>query len=210
LSRNSKNITIKVPILGDAAVGKTTLRRKYMGYGFRKDYSVTLGAGFTSKKIKLGDYHITFSIWDIAGQHKDFEDMKTVFLRGSRCAIIVFDITNPSSFNNLYYWVEQITNYGGFIPMVICGNKTDLRKKIPETIASERGEEFSNKLAEKIGVETTYIETSALTGKNVDNVFLYLGSVMIKQIEDRKSKLVLDGEEDDSNWLVELGEEKED
>ena len=202
----------KIVLLGDPAVGKTILHKYFADYPSEISYNPTLQANFIIKNIEVDyDVSVRLMIWDIAGHRNWFKlSIFQRYLNGASAAIILFDITNPSSFNNLPYWVEQITEHAGFIPMVFCGNKTDLRKKIPETIASGRGEDFSSKLAEKIGIETSYIETSALTGKNVDKAFDFLVSVILKKEGVRYSKISHHKKVDYSFWLDELDEEKED
>ena len=143
---------LKVTLIGDGAVGKTSLRNRYMGRGFRQDHLMTIGADFATveKEIIYNErtYNCIFQIWDIAGQ-KRFSDMRARFFHGSMAAIAVFDITRPDSFQNIRVWIEEIwkNNGKGAIPIVLVGNKSDLRDR--KSVSSKIAEDYAKALSEK-------------------------------------------------------------
>jgi small GTP-binding protein len=107
--------------------------------------------------------NISFKIWDTAGQEK-YRSLAPMYYRGSSAAIIVYDISNPSTFAQLSDWVDELTNNGppGLV-LAICGNKSDLEED--RMVGRSVGEEY----AAKIGA--LFIETSAKAGKNVEQLF---------------------------------------
>lgn len=182
------NAILKLVLLGDGAVGKTTMRRQFLGEGFKAGYSATIGADFAIKRINLENYRLTFQIWDLAGQQR-FAAVRELYYRGSRGALLVFDVTNPSSFNNLPSWLEELWKKAGRVPMILCGNKIDLRSEVPKSIAPELGQEYARRLSEALGYEVPYIETSAKTGEKVNEAFFLLGLSIIRSVKQPKTIL---------------------
>jgi small GTP-binding protein len=181
---NSRKTVYKVVLLGDGAVGKTSIRQQYLGKGFKEGYSMTIGADFCVKRVELGDLTVTFQIWDLAGQQR-FDVVREVYYRGSSGALLVFDVSNPSSFENLPSWLNELTknNYDRIVPVVLIGNKTDLRGKVP-CLPREAGTQYANSLTEWTGFDVPYLETSAKTGLNIEKAFALL-SDQIEQFLDK-------------------------
>ena len=182
------NAILKLVLLGDGAVGKTTLRRRFLGEGFKAGYSATIGADFAIKRINLENYRLTFQIWDLAGQQR-FAAVRELYYRGSRGALLVFDVTNPSSFNNLPSWLEELWKKAGRVPMILCGNKIDLRDEVPKSISPELGQEYARRLSEALGYEVPYIETSAKTGANVNEAFQELSKILVETSQRKMAEL---------------------
>lgn len=161
------NTIFKIIILGDPKVGKTTLRLRYIGEGFRKEYISTLGADFAI--TTYGEYIL--QIWDLAGQDT-FEILTKRFYKGAQGVIIVFDITNHESMNHLENWIDKFKeNEGKLVPLVIFGNKIDLRDGTENSILHNEGRDHVKNLSKKFDTDINYIETSALTGENIDSAF---------------------------------------
>ena len=97
---SEKGFLIKLVLAGDGAVGKTTLRRRYLGEGFQSSYMMTIGADFAVKRVDIGGRQITFQIWDLAGQ-QSFKLVRGSFYSGAFAALLCFDLTNQVSFDNL-------------------------------------------------------------------------------------------------------------
>ncbi|MHA2365939.1 MAG: GTP-binding protein [Candidatus Hodarchaeales archaeon] len=184
------SILTKIVLIGDGAVGKTSLRYSFMGEGFQTQYLMTIGADFSLKEINLQvskeSFHIKFQIWDLAGQQR-FKDIRSVYFSGSAGALIVFDITRPDTFENTIYWLSEIRKYSGFgsIPVVFLGNKVDLRDYFASTITKKQGKALAKELpkyyCDKNNVfDVPYLETSAKTGENVDLAFHMLGELILK------------------------------
>jgi small GTP-binding protein len=179
----------KISLLGDGTVGKTALRHRFMKGLFDTNYSMTIGADFATKTIKIADRQIKFQIWDLAGQ-RHFSMIRPVYYRGSLGALVVFDISNPESFQNVLNWIEELwkNNGKGLIPILLLGNKLDLRNKFPETISLDQGKKLAEGLSENTereGFRVPYLETSAKTGRNVLQAFTLLGQQISSFIAQR-------------------------
>ncbi len=177
----TKLLVLKVLLLGEGGVGKTSLRQKYMGLGFQPIYMATIGADFSVKTIKIGMYDLKFNIWDLAGQPR-FREVRGLFYRGSSAAIYVFDLTDSNSLPRLVDWSKEVeinlhSDVRGF-PSVVVGNKNDLDRVIPR----EDGQAFAESM------DAPYVETSALTGHNVAQVFEKIGELLIKKAEAEETE----------------------
>lgn len=164
----------KVVLVGEAAVGKTSLRRKYLGKGFDSSHIMTLGADFSMKDVQVhsGDL-LRMQLWDIAGQSL-FESIRAQFLNGTAAAILVFDITRRVTFDKLEDWLHELweTNNYSDIPLLIIGNKIDLNED--REVTEEDAKNFVDSLKQNKNYKTSfveYIETSAKTGENVSSAF---------------------------------------
>ena len=116
----------KILLLGDSAVGKTTLVNKFIQGKFSADYKMTIGVDIMTKTLNIDGTEVVLSIWDIAGQDR-FRSFRSVFYRGASGALVVFDLTRLSSFQNLDRWVSELLEFvGRRIPLVFIGNKADL------------------------------------------------------------------------------------
>ena len=171
----------KVVLMGDGSVGKTSLRRQFMGEGFRSNYMITIGADFAVKKMELeGGHDVSIQIWDLAGQ-EHFKSVRSTFYRGAQGALAVYSTVERKSFDNLMNWVDECwTNAGKKIPIVLIGNKTDLRDQFKDNpvmqqtlVTTEEGQKLASEIASK-GVHASFLETSAKTGLNVESSFLEL------------------------------------
>ena len=165
MSRRKK--IFKITLLGEGAVGKTAIKTRYLGDTFKKNYTITIGADFAL--ATQGEY--VLQIWDLAGQ-ETFELLTKRFYKGAQGVIIVFDITYRESMNHLEIWIDKfIENEGRLVPLVIFGNKMDLRDSTENHISHEEGINHVKNLSEKYETDIMYIETSALTGENIDFAF---------------------------------------
>jgi small GTP-binding protein len=171
----------KVILMGDGSVGKTSLRRQYMGEGFRANYMITIGADFAVKKMSLeGGYDVSIQIWDLAGQ-EHFKNVRSTFYKGAQGALAVYSTVERSSFDNVTNWLDECwTNAAKKIPIVLIGNKIDLREQFKDNpvmqqtiVTTEEGEALAKKIASN-GVHASFMETSAKTGHNVEASFLEL------------------------------------
>ncbi|MHA2366791.1 MAG: Rab family GTPase [Candidatus Hodarchaeales archaeon] len=166
---------MKICIVGDGAVGKTSLRDRYLGRGFKSTYIMTVGADFSVKEEIINNEVLKFQIWDLAGQPK-FDNIRKLYYKGSRGFLIVFDVTRPTSYENITTWIDEIKKYNKEdLPTVLIGNKIDIRDDSnPVHITKEITEKFLPKIAQEMNngkIPVTYIETSAKTGDNVDYGF---------------------------------------
>jgi len=184
-------INLKFIIIGDPTVGKTTLRRRYIGDGFQANYLPTVGADFSYKGLEVDGKDVLFAIWDIAGQSK-FHNLHKQYFLGSAGAMIVFDITNPSSFYNITKWIDKLLGMGSFsnIPILIIGNKIDLESEVTGFIS----ENMQNN--EILGLRAKYpnlfdissCRTSAKTGINIDKSFQDFTKLIYKYFKTKQQE----------------------
>lgn len=166
----------KVLLIGEAAVGKTSLTLKFVHGKFKSDYLLTVGMEPYSKYITVGNNTVTLSIWDIAGQQR-FDVFRTMFFRGAKAALLVFDLTRPATLSKLQNWYEDlIKNAGKDVLTILVGNKNDL-----EDLRSISNKE-ANAFAKKIKA-LAYIETSAKTGENVDESFKMITEKLVERAQ---------------------------
>ena len=157
------NYLLKYVIVGDASVGKSNLLLRYSHGQFREEYQLTIGVEFGSNNVAIDDKIYRIQIWDTAGQ-ENFRSITRAYYKNSACALIVYDISRKESFENISSWIEDCKNSSPkSVFMVLVGNKCDLEEN------REVSEEEGRELAEKNGM--LFFETSAKTGKNVEQVF---------------------------------------
>lgn len=168
-------LRIKMVLIGEGAVGKTSIARAYLGQTFTSGYKATIGADFYVKRdvfedAVMGKVNCEFLIWDLAGQVQ-FTQVRPLYYRGARAAIAVFDVSRKETFYALPNWIHEFwKNAGGVWPLILVGNKADLRGQ-RECLPQSAGMAYAQKLSQIIGVEVPYIETSALTGYNIRAAF---------------------------------------
>ncbi len=165
----------KISLLGEGAVGKTSIRRRYLGESFKEGYMMTIGADFAVKKMVHKNVDYTLQIWDLAGQQR-FSAVREVYYRGTAGALLVFDIARPETYSVLPNWLHELirNNKNRIVPLVLIGNKADLRESTPNSVPKEYAQEYADQLSEWSGFYIPYIETSAKTGLNVETVFSVL------------------------------------
>ena len=183
---------MKVCLLGDGAVGKTALRERYLGKEFTSSYLMTIGADFAVQKTLVKDKEVKFQIWDLAGQER-FNSVRSLYYSGSHGALFVFDVTRPESYQNIINgWLPELKKHirGGAIPVILLGNKTDLRDaNDPTHITTEQGLKLADEMAKNFSeskIKIPYLETSAKTGENVQQAFRYLAEMIIEGKTDTK------------------------
>jgi len=164
------DFVIKLVLLGDAGVGKTSLVYRFIENRFSRDFKSTLGVNLLKKKVSIDNVLISAQIWDLGGQEA-YRKLRKLYLEGSQGALIVFDVLNQKSFDNLEDWVKSVIDIrGDKNPMVLIANKIDMEEH--RIIKKPQAEEYAKKYNMKL------IETSAATGTNVESAF----NELIKQI----------------------------
>ena len=116
----------KVVVVGDSAVGKTSLIRRYVTGGFDVSLLPTVGVNFYTKDVKVGGETVRLVIWDLAGQER-FGVVRRAFYRG---AAVVFDLSRAETFGNVGGWVREAEDRYERTPMVLVGNKLDLKREV--------------------------------------------------------------------------------
>jgi small GTP-binding protein len=164
----------KVVILGDPSVGKTSTILRFTDSVFLRAYIPTMGLNITQKRFEVNENPVELRLWDIGGQVR-FETIRRQFYEGVSAFIILFDLTKPGTFANVPKWHNDIVNYvknGKSLKAYLIGNKTDL---IKERVVSVRD---GIRLATALDME--YIETSALTGHNIEYCFKKISSELLQ------------------------------
>ena len=147
---------------------------KFANNKFTEDYQATIGVEFGAKNITIDDQIFRIQIWDTAGQ-ENFRSITRAYYKNSVCAMLVYDITNRSSFENLQDWLKDIISQSPkTVLIILLGNKIDLKEK--REVEFEEGEQF----AQKNGL--IFMETSAKTGEGVEEIFK-------KSVQEIKTKI---------------------
>ena len=159
-------ISKKVILVGHFGVGKTSLIRRFVHQKFSDDYLTTIGVKIDKKVLNVGDMEVTLIIWDIAGETNQAKIPKSYQL-GAHGILYVFDITRPSTYQNLNEQLEYLQGVLPKAPVKVIANKKDL-------LSAEKQEEVLKEVNHK-GIYTT----SAKTGENVEDIFRELASAMV-------------------------------
>ena len=166
----------KVVVVGDSGVGKTNLIKRFINDTFNKDSKATVGVEFLSKTYLINQEVFKIEIWDTAGQER-YKSITAAYYKGAKGAMIVYDVTNQTSFDNVDNWANEIKEKAARnINLMIIGNKTDLTDKIVVTseVATEKAK----------ALEIPIMETSALDSTNVKEAFYQLLREMYKSVKD--------------------------
>merc|ERR1711924_186823 len=163
-----KKVLLKVIILGDSGVGKTSLMNQYVNKKFSNQYKATIGADFLTKEVMVDDKLVTMQIWDTAGQER-FQSLGVAFYRGADCCVLVYDITAAKSFESMDSWREEFLVQASprdpdNFPFVVVGNKCDLEAK--RKVSAARASTWC-----KSKNDIPYHETSAATAANFEQAF---------------------------------------
>ena len=169
-------------IIGDATVGKTCILRRFAQDKFTSNYISTVGIDFFTKDVILDDKKIHIKIWDTAGQER-YRSLTQGFFRKAEGIIIVYDITNEKSFNNLKFWIESIENntnsQSSKIPSIIVGNKIDILERKVDKVSAENFAKDKN---------YKYFEVSAKSGINIDESIKYLIKNVLEEQNENEEK----------------------
>jgi small GTP-binding protein len=171
----SESPIYKVLLVGDGNVGKTSLVRCYCDGQFEESRILTIGVDFQIKTVKLRGRDIRLSLWDVAGQDR-FRLFRDQFYAGTMAAALVYDATAPATFFNLRRWRDEVSDVVPNVPMVVVANKTDLGPVVPPGEAEG--------WAKYEGQHMPFLETSALTGQNVEELFQGLAYLAHKHVEN--------------------------
>jgi small GTP-binding protein len=175
---NPIKIKRKVVLLGDSAVGKTSVIRRFVMDKFDDKYITTIGTKVTKKEVSItkgeANIQLTLMIWDILGQ-QGYTSIQARSYKGADGVLFVCDLTRKDSLENIEtYWLAELEKVADSVPAILIGNKVDLqddRKVDEDTIAG---------FAEKLGCQ--YFLSSAKTGENVERLFKSLGEIVVEGI----------------------------
>jgi len=200
---------LKLVILGDSGVGKTSLMNRYHSNKFTGQYKATIGADFLSKHVSITDpqtgsiRNVTLQIWDTAGQER-FQSLGVAFYRGADAVALVYDVGDAKSFDHLENWRGEFLKQVGLdergggggagFPFVLLGNKIDRpegERRVPRQLAEEWCER-AGLGGEMGGGPIPHFEVSAKTSDNVEGAFLELATLAVIHAErNRKEEPML-------------------
>jgi len=171
-----KEFVFKIVILGDSAVGKTSLINQYVEKMFQEDYKPTLGANIIRKDVIIDGINakVRLIMWDLAGQEK-YNVIRSMYFQGCVGALLVYDITRHNTFDNINSkWLKDFDKYvkkeGAYI---LIGNKIDLKDE--RVISTDQGSKFAEEIK-----ASSFVETSAKYGENVEKAFVSLVNQILR------------------------------
>jgi len=166
----------KLLLIGDSGVGKSCLLLRFADNTYTDSYISTIGVDFKIRTLEIEGKTVKLQIWDTAGQER-FRTITSSYYRGAHGIIVVYDVTDKVSFNNVKQWLGEIDRYAcQSVNKLLVGNKADLTEK--KVVEYNEAKEF----ADSLGI--SFLETSAKSAQNVEEAFL----TMTKQIKERVSK----------------------
>ena len=166
-------MTFKILTIGESGVGKTCVLRRFVENKFLKNHLATIGIDFKTKTLNINNQEIKLKIWDTAGQER-FRNITTQYYKGADGIVLVYDVTDESSYEKIRDWMEQILSntQQEEIGLVLLGNKCDMEPRVVT-------EDMGKKLAEELKI--SYYETSALTGQGIKEAFEELTMDIMKK-----------------------------
>jgi len=172
-----KQCLFKISVIGDSSVGKTSLVAKYAKNIDANDPEPTIGIDFLAKAVRLGEQIYRLQMWDTAGQER-FQSLIPSYIRNADGIVVVYDITNRKTFENLKIWFSILEEEkSDYAVIALVGNKHDCTSKRQVSLDEGRA------VAKENGC--LFTETSAKNGKNIDGLFLML----LQKLVDRREKL---------------------
>jgi small GTP-binding protein len=163
----------KVIIVGEGGVGKTSLVKRSVDDYFKEDMKMTIGVDLSVKKMTCDGQDRFLQIWDLGGQ-PHFKTVADIYFKGSHGVMAVFDVTRRASMDRLDDWIERVRAIVGSLPMIVVGNKIDLRdpKRGDNGVSKDEGQEFASKY------KSSYLETSAKDNSGVAEAFQALSGML--------------------------------
>ncbi|XP_074563031.1 ras-related protein RHN1-like [Curcuma longa] len=183
---SNNNIQAKLVLLGDVGTGKTSIVLRFIKGQYFDCQESTIGAAFFSQVISLNEATVKFDIWDTAGQER-YHSLAPMYYRGAAAAIVVYDISSMDSFIRAQKWVQELQRQGNpYLIMALVANKVDLEAK--RKVKSEEGLQY----AQEHGL--FFIETSAKTAENINELFYEVAKRLARVHPPRSSGMNLTNE----------------
>ncbi|CDO72399.1 hypothetical protein BN946_scf184977.g98 [Trametes cinnabarina] len=175
-------VLLKVIILGDSGVGKTSLMNQYVNKRFSNQYKATIGADFLTKEVMVDDRLVTMQLWDTAGQER-FQSLGVAFYRGADCCVLVYDVNSAKSFETLDSWRDEFLIQASphdpeNFPFVVLGNKIDMEES-KRQVSQKRAMTWCQSKG-----NIPYFETSAKEAINVEQAFQTVAKNALQQEQD--------------------------
>ncbi|MCY3414058.1 MAG: GTP-binding protein [Candidatus Heimdallarchaeota archaeon] len=176
-----KKFISKLVLIGDPAVGKTSLKTYLTQGKFDASSQMTIGADVTRYALDISDeFQLILQIWDIAGQTKH-GDLAAGYYKGSKGALVIFDMTRADTFENIPFWLDMLMNsLQEKIPIMLIGNKIDLSNQVK--ISKDQVFDYAKVLTDWLGYNVPVAFTSAKTGENVNDSFFNVANSMLDRV----------------------------
>ncbi|OBZ89397.1 Vacuolar protein sorting-associated protein 21 [Choanephora cucurbitarum] len=164
MEENGQIPSVKLVLLGESSVGKSSIVTRYATDTFIEGREATIGAAFLARICSTEQRKLKFEIWDTAGQER-FHSLAPMYYRNALAAMVVFDITKSSSFERAKLWVTELKRQGSpHLVIALVGNKLDLDQESRE-VPQQEAEEYATEM------QLFYVETSARLGTHIEHVF---------------------------------------
>ncbi|CAA0829784.1 Ras-related small GTP-binding family protein [Striga hermonthica] len=180
-ARADYDYLIKLLLIGDSGVGKSCLLLRFSDGSFTTSFITTIGIDFKIRTVELDGKRIKLQIWDTAGQER-FRTITTAYYRGAMGILLVYDVTDESSFNNIRNWIRNIEQHASDnVNKILVGNKADMDES-KRAVPTSKGQA----LADEYGIK--FFETSAKTNMNVEEVFFSIAKDIKQRLAETDSK----------------------
>ena len=195
------DMIFKIVLIGDTSVGKSNILSKYLTDEFDPDSKATVGVEFGTKNFKIENNIVKVQIWDTAGQER-YRSITNAYYKGAKGSLLVYDITNRKSFDNLDRWISDLkTNGDSSLSIVLLGNKSDLENQ--RQISIQEGKDKAALF------NVAFMETSALNGNNIERAFDELISDVYKNHKELFEKSAKVQFSDNKGFDLDVNENKD-
>jgi Ras-related protein Rab-7A len=204
MATKDQKVILKIIVLGCANVGKTSIMTRYCSGKFSEIRRPTVGADFMVKKMKIHDADVTLQIWDTAGAETFQNVLPNLFFQSAHGALLVYDVNNDKSFEQLWQWRDQcISKSGlesGFFPIVVVGNKIDIRDSKPEDQRTSQQVVLNWCRENQYG----HIETSVKDNLGVDAAMNAIGGLAFEVLRTNEYRVTSTKKTNSNKGLVDI------
>lgn len=185
MSHKDYDMLIKLLMVGDSGTGKSNILLQFTDNIFSPSFISTIGIDFKIKTIVINNKKIKLQIWDTAGQER-FRTITTAYYRGAMGIMMIYDITDEKSFNNVHYWIKSIEQHSNEnVEIILIGNKIDMKEK--RAITFEQGSRLAQHYSKE--KEVKFFEVSAKTGENINEAYSFLAEKISNKIINEVEKI---------------------